>query len=248
MGNTIAIHQPNFFPWLGFFTKILAADHFVILDDAQLQKTGGGWTNRTRVIVSAEARWITAAIDRAQPGVRTVAQSTFADTPWRDKIVRTLTQSYAKAPHFQESSELLLPLVTQSTSNIADYNIRSIVAICEMLGINTSCFVRSSSLRIETTATRRLIDIVRKLGAEAYLSGDGAQGYQVDELFRQSGVSLSKLGFIHPEYRQGNERHSFVPGLSIIDALMNVGIRATRTMLDEAVEASRTSCGAKKTS
>ncbi len=49
----VAIHQPNFFPWLGYFDKIARCDHFVLLDHVQFQKTGGVWSNRVRMMVGA---------------------------------------------------------------------------------------------------------------------------------------------------------------------------------------------------
>ena len=64
----IGIHQPNFFPWLGYFNKLAMVDKFIIYDSAQLQKKGGSWSNRVKLIVSGEQRWVSANLDRDYSG------------------------------------------------------------------------------------------------------------------------------------------------------------------------------------
>ena len=67
----VAIHQPNFFPWLGYFDKIRRADFFILLDDVQYPKTGAGsWSNRVKVMINGEGRWLTAPVDRSFHGTR----------------------------------------------------------------------------------------------------------------------------------------------------------------------------------
>src|SRR5205085_9519011 len=91
----VAIHQPTFLPWLGWWDKLLRADIFVLLDDVQYPKKGGTWMNRVRMLVNGEPTWVTMPIDRTYHGVRTVREISLDQTkPWRKKILGTLAASY----------------------------------------------------------------------------------------------------------------------------------------------------------
>ena len=77
MKHIVAIHQPNFFPWLGYFDKISKADSFVFLDDIQFPKKGGSWSNRIKLFISGDVRWVTAAINRDYSGTRNINEMEF---------------------------------------------------------------------------------------------------------------------------------------------------------------------------
>ena len=226
-----AIHQPNFFPWLGYFDKIRRADVFVILDHVQFQKTGGTWSNRVKVLVSGEPRWITAPVERAHHGIRLINQIRFNESSsWREKLFKTLSANYRKAPFFSEAIELLGPQVCRTESGMASYNIQAVTAIANALGIDTTKLIRSSSLAVVGQGTDLLIAITRAVGGGSYMCGGGAAAYQDDQAFARSGLGPVYQDFSHPVYPQSGSR-LFVPGLSVIDALMNCGIRGTRALL-----------------
>lgn len=230
----VAIHQPNFFPWLGYFDKMLRADVFVVLDDVQFARTGSGtWSNRVRVLVNGAPTWITMPIRRhhEHDGLQRYDHVRIDDTqPWREKCVRTLQTHYRRAAHFDEAFEVIAPLVRTATLSLVDYNVCATRAIADRLGYDTSRWVRSSTLAVDTTGTDRLIDLVLAVGGTNYLSGDGAGGYQDDEAFARAGLGLVRQQFVHPEYDQGG-RSTFVPGLSCIDALMHCGFQRTAELL-----------------
>lgn len=103
MTRVVAIHQPNFFPWLGYFAKIARSDYFVLFDDIQFPKTGGSWSNRVKLLVSGEARWVTAAIDRNYHGTRTIREMSFlAANPWREKTLKSIEANYRRHPYYLE--------------------------------------------------------------------------------------------------------------------------------------------------
>src|SRR4051812_7957475 len=112
----VAIHQPNFFPWLGFFDKIARADVFVLLDDVQFPKKGGTWINRVQLVNNGHVLWATAPVRRDYSGVLNInAIKINDDEPWRDKLLRTLQTVYARAPHFRDGFAFVEPLVRYET-------------------------------------------------------------------------------------------------------------------------------------
>jgi WbqC-like protein family len=219
----VAIHQPNFFPWLGYFDKIARSDHFVFLDHVQFQKTGGVWSNRVRMMIGGRPQWVTAPINRAFSGMRAVNEIEFADRlPWRDKLLKTLAASYGRAPYYAETMSCVAPLVANEERNLARYNGHAILTLAAHIGMRAPAWHWSSALGVDGQSSDLLVSITGRLNGEVYLCGGGAGGYQQDAAFAAAGLALEYQNFQHPQYDQ---RHGagFVPGLSIVDALMNCG-------------------------
>lgn len=236
MRKVVAIHQPNFFPWLGYFDKIARSDVFIFLDDVQLTKTGGGWSNRVRMLVAGEARWVTAPVRRAFHGVASINEIEWADEqPWRTKLLKTLSANYAKAPSYRDTMAWLQPLIQLPEGNLARYNIAVIRAISDRIGLRHEHCVTSSSLNGQGQASELLIDLTRKAGGGCYLCGGGAGDYQEDEAFVAAGLELRYQSFVHPVYAQASGR-AFLPGLSIVDALMNLGVDGVRQLMGRHAE------------
>ena len=232
MSRIVAIHQPNFFPWLGYFNKMARSDVFIFFDDVQFPKTGGGtWSNRVKMLVAGEARWVTAPISRAFHGVARINNIDWADEqPWRVKLLKTLLASYSKAPHYKETTEWLESLILLPEGNLARYNMAVIRGIADQIGLRHDHCVTSSSLGGQGQASELLIDLTRKVGGDCYLCGGGASGYQEDEAFAAARVELRYQSFVHPIYTQHGGRE-FAPGLSIVDALMNLGVEEVKQMV-----------------
>ena len=225
----MAIHQPNFLPWLGFFDKIHRSDVFVVMDNAQFSKTGGTWTNRVQLIVNKEPAWVTVPIVRAYHGLRTIREMKINDSqPWRVKLLRTIEMNYGRAPYFTDVVSVIREVVEQPTTDLAEYNLTAIRTLCGRLQLTTP-IVLGSSLATEGRSTDLLIEMATAVGGNAYLAGGGASGYQDDEHFRERGVELVFQDFLHPTYPQFNT-DSFVAGLSIVDALMNCGFDGVRKL------------------
>ena len=226
----MAVHQPNFLPWLGFFDKIRRSDVFIVMDNAQFSKTGGTWTNRVQLMVNKEPAWVTVPIVRAYHGLRSVHEMKINESaPWRAKLLRTIEVNYRPAPHFSEIYPLVSELVDQPSSDLASYNLNAIRTFCGRLHLTTEILL-GSSLAAEGRSTDLLLAMVRAVGGTAYLAGGGASGYQEDERFQEAGVELVYQHFQHPTYPQFNTQ-GFKPGLSIVDALMNCGFDGVRKLL-----------------
>jgi hypothetical protein len=229
--KVVAVHQPNFFPWLGYFNKIARADLFLVMDNAQFPKKGGTWSNRVRLAVNGRAAWATMPIVRAYHGRRRIGEMRINNaTPWRDKLLKTIQASYSRAPFFFEVFPFLAEPVNNPTDSLTEYNLSAIISLAIALQLDPAKIILGSTLNVEGDATDLLIAMTRAVGGTAYLCGGGAAGYQEDERFAAAGIRLIYQDFQHPIYPQINT-HEFIPGLSIIDVLMNCGLEKTRAML-----------------
>jgi WbqC-like protein family. len=217
----VGIHQPNFFPWIGYFFKIVKSDKFVFLDNVQFPKKGGSYINRTEIIMGAKSNWLTVPIYRFH-GTWNINQCVFSEPKWRKRIASSLLVNYIKAPFYNSTNEFIFNLIEFDTDNLADFNINVIKNICEKLQINCE-FHKSSDFDIETEdATLRLIEIVRHLKGDTYISGKGGQKYQDDQLFEKNKIKLIYNDFIHPKYHNHMAQQTEI-GLSIIDLIFSIG-------------------------
>ena len=230
--RVVAIHQPNFFPWLGYFDKIARADVFIVLDHTQFPKSRpGSWSNRVQLAVHGKPAWVTMPVVRSYHGLRRIDEMMIDNqSPWRRKLLQLLRSSYGRTAAFQDVFEAISALVDNATDRLVDYNLGAITALCERLGLPAARMVRSSQLGIDEHATELLVALVKSVGGTVYLSGDGAGGYQRDELFHDAGIAIEYQAFTPPVYPQRGT-DTFVPGLSVVDALFNCGFAGTAGLL-----------------
>jgi len=238
----VAIHQPNFFPWLGYFDKLARCDLFIVMDNAQFSKTGGTWSNRVKLLVQGKPTWVTMPIVRAYHGVRTIREMEINNaTPWRDKLLGTIQMNYRRAPCFDAVYPVLADLVATPGDSVTDYNLVAITGLARALGLDTTKLVLGSTLDVQGKATDLLVNMVRAVGGTAYLCGGGVSDYQEDEKLLGAGLRLAYQQFRHPVYSQAGAA-DFVPGLSIVDALMNVGFAETAQLIQAGNERAPRPC------
>jgi hypothetical protein len=188
-----AIHQPNFFPWLGYFDKIKKADIFIFLDDVAYPKSGSGsgsWCNRVKLYTgSHQPEWFGIPIKR-EAGEQLIKEVCFSNKAYTlKKMSKTLAHSYQKNENYDAAMAWLLPLLCNPEMNLALYNMHVIQHFSAMLGLKTK-FIKQSELTHSKQATELLIELVQQVGADAYLCGQGAGGYQQDALFEQENIDL----------------------------------------------------------
>ena len=227
----VGIHQPNFFPWLGYFNKIFKSDIFVILDDVQFPKKGGSWSNRVKIIISGKSNWLTAPIVRNYSGVKNINEMEFNNSAkWKEKISKTIEVNYKKAPFYFEVEEFIMNLILNSENNISKYNLKLIFHICKVLDIDFKKIILSSNISHKGASNELLVSIIKELKANIYLSGDGANEYLDKIIFQQSNISVKYLNYKQMNYDQYNS-NKFISGLSIIDVLMNLGFEKSKKLL-----------------
>lgn len=221
----VAIHQPNFLPWLGWFDKLARADVFILLDTVAHQHGGSNYTNRVQILAAGAPRWLTVPVTRGEAARRRIDRLRIAeDGAWRRKLRASIAQSYARAGFFGETMELVDAVLVVGGDRLCEMNIGGITAIARALGLPGRKMVRASTLNVEGHGTELLVRLVQAAGGDAYLAGGGAAGYQDDAAFAAAGIGLYRQEYRPPVYRQLGD--AFVPGLSAIDALMNCGPEA----------------------
>jgi hypothetical protein len=217
LSRIVAIHQPNFFPWLGFFDKARRADVFVLLDGVAYSR--GSWSNRVRINVRGAPHWIGCNVRRMPLGTLISEIHIDESSPWRVKLLKTLDANYRRAHNYDCAMCILEPLIRNPEANLAAFNTQCIRTLAGHLGV-TPKFVLHSELETSSSGTRLLVEITKAIGADTYLAGGGASGYQEDELFEASGLKLIQQKFVPATYGVPDR---FIPGLSVIDYLMQDG-------------------------
>jgi hypothetical protein len=215
------MHQPNYLPWLGFFDKMRSADVFVLLDTVQYPR-GRSVANRNRIRAGDDTALLTVpvSVPKGRDGKVGYDEIAFADDRWREKHIRTVAQSYAKAPHHEElAGEFERPL--RESTGLLDLNLRLIAWHRRRFGIDTPT-PRLSELGDDLGhKTDLIVELCRKFDCDVYLSGTGASAYNDETQLRAAGIELRYQRFEHPEYPQTGP--GFIPNLAALDALLNCG-------------------------
>jgi len=224
----VGIHQPNFMPWLGYFYKIWQSDIFIFLDDVQFIKTGSNYTNRVTINISGKNKYFTVPIKRGH-GIQQIDETIFLNEKWKKKFASTLQANYAKSPFFNTNRELIFELINFNATTLSDYNINFIETISQQLNLNTK-FIRSSKFQIKTKSTQRLIELIKKVDGDIYLSGEGGDEYQEHNLYQKANIEVAYN--IMPSFKYTQPKtEEFISGLSVVDAIFNMGFENLKSHL-----------------
>jgi hypothetical protein len=219
-------------PYLGFFQRFLSADEFIVLDHVQfVTGTSRSWTHRDKIKTPAGEKWLTLSVIKAPLGTPINQIELSTSVNWVTANLNLLKQNYSRAPFFDEVFPSVVQLYEAPPRLMVDFNLRSIELLMELLDVRLP-WVHSSRLQPEGSGNELLIDLLGKVGATRYLSGNGARDYMQPEKFAQAGIQVVWQQFTHPVYPQ--QFGAFVPYLSSLDVLFNCGITASRQILREA--------------
>jgi hypothetical protein len=224
----VAILQPNYIPWKGYFDIINMVDIFVVYDDVQY--TLRDWRNRNKIKTKSGLQWLTIPNDGTQKKMIKDVKIVWDDR-WNVKHWKSIAVNYSKAQYFKEYKgyfeELYLNLKDQY---LWEVDLKFIELITKILGVNTK-IILSSDLDYDRnlTKTERLIAILKELNATSYLSGPSAKSYIDENLFKKENIELEWMDYSgYPEYPQLYP--PFVHEVSIIDLIFNTGPNATKYM------------------
>lgn len=225
----LAIMQPYFFPYIGYWQLILAVNRFVIYDDVNYIK--GGWINRNRILINGEPAYLTAPLHQASAFKRICDTTLQPSLTWRDKQVKSIEITYRKAINFAVVFPIIERLIRHETDSLPDYLAHQLRTLSALMGVNTEFITTSRCYENSAlSGQERILDICLREGATTYVNPQGGQRLYDPRAFRDSGIDL-RFTVMRPfPYRQRSA--GFVPYLSIIDALMEIGPIGIRQHLD----------------
>jgi len=220
----MAVLQPGYLPWLGYFDQMARCDVFVCLDDVQYTKQD--WRNRNRVKGEAGPIWLAVPIRKHSLRTR-IGDIEIDDTHlWRRKHWRTIEQCYHSAPHFEAAGPELAAMYANDWRRLVDLDRAMVEWSCKQLGL-TPTIVYASDLEIESDdPNERLLEIADRLGATVFYEGSAGRDYLDLDRFASRGVIVEFQDFAHPYYSQQWPKVGFVSHLSALDLILNVGPEA----------------------
>lgn len=230
----IAIHQPCYLPWLGYMHKVCFSDVFVLHDNVQYEKK----SFIRRVLIrkapgSTESEYLIVPLRKHSDFALIRDLRVDHSQPWHLKHLRRIQQVYSRAPRFKEYFPPIVSLLEASTgvdalTDLVEFGLR---CFTDLLGSRTT-IVRSSQLPVTGVKSEYNVNLVRHLGGNIYYSGTVAAGYQAEEDFTSHGIQLtySCLYRYLEEHPYEQSQGSFINGLSMLDALFNIGVDGIREL------------------
>lgn len=226
----LAVMQPYFVPYIGYWQLLNAADQFVVYDDVNYIKRG--WINRNRILEEGKPLYFNIPIRKASQNKRINQIEVNHDEKLKAKSLRTIELAYKKAPYFGQVYPLVEEILRSEEKVLSEYILHSLKVICKYLGIETR-LLRSSDIPKDNglKGQDKILEICSILGAEEYYNAIGGRDLYSFEAFRARNI---RLGFIKTgdiRYRQfGNE---FCENLSILDIMMFNSVPEIREMLEQ---------------
>lgn len=212
----LAIMQPYFLPYIGYYQLISAVDAFVVYDNIKYTKKG--WINRNRMLLNEKEALFTLPLKGGSDALEIVQRELAADFD-RTKLIRQFTGSYKLAPHFTSNFPLIKRIVDYEDNNLFSYLYNSLEEVCRNLHIETQ-IIKSSTVAIDHSlnSQEKVLAICNALGADTYINSIGGVNLYEKATFSSQGINLQFLKAKPCEYAQF--KSAFVPWLSILDVLM----------------------------
>jgi hypothetical protein len=212
----LAIMQPYFLPYIGYFQLIGAADVFVVYDNIKYTKKG--WINRNRLLRDGKDAMFSLPLKKDSDFLDVRARELATEFS-RDKLLNQFKAAYAGAPYFAQTYPLVERIVRREVRNLFWYIHHSILCVCEHLGLTTEIRI-SSDIAIDHSlkGQGKVLALCEQMGADTYVNASGGMELYAKDEFRGRGIELQFIRSIPFEYPQlGGE---FVPWLSIVDVMM----------------------------
>lgn len=223
-------HQPEFWPWLGYFHKVFIADKFAIVDHINFQKKNYQDRIKIRTNQGDSFKWIHVAIYKTGD-IRFIPINEIKinnERKWKEEQLTLLKNSYGKAPCFDEIFQFIKGIYEHDYSRLSDLNIEIIKKLCERLNIDTPIFI-TSNYNIPGQKTELLVNMCKTFNCDGYISGETAKTYFDPSIFKNN--KLIHKFRITPKFAYISFWKPFMPGMSILDCLFSVGFKEAENII-----------------
>ncbi|MBQ4284567.1 MAG: WbqC family protein [Lachnospira sp.] len=232
----LAIHQPNYFPWLGYLDKMAKVDEYIVLDEVQLTDRSGMMRNQ---FLENNLSSHILSLSLKKKGYREkktneIELSDFKEVQRKHKIF--FQMNYGKSKGFSEVWPYISDIFEKDYTHLIDIDMDTMIAMRKLYNINSKLILQSQ-LDYDKTAKKNdlMLTLCKAVSASVYLSGQGAKAYMRDDTFETEGIKVIYQTFQHPVYEQPSAPE-FVTGLSSIDMMMQLGITNARNVFWSNVE------------
>ena len=215
--------QPTFLPWQGFFELIHQSERFIILDDFQFSVQS--YHQRNRLFVNkGQVDWYSVPVRKAVSFGAPLNQTLInEEIPWRLKTWKRIQQNYSKAHYYSQMADPVQKWLFNRPESLAEQNNAFIKLVCDIVGLRRE-FVLSSNSQSSLQRSERVAELLTLNHADCYYCAQGAFDYMLaDGLFPLSGLTVLFQDFRPKPYPQVGSQYDFIPYLSVLDILMNVG-------------------------
>ena len=220
MKKSIVIHQPEFFPWVNLFNKILYADTFVFLDDVQYNRRG--FQNRNQILLFGSPSWLTVPLNKSKRSELINNIEIDNTQSWKMSIKSKIVQAYSKSKYFHEAMPVVEDILEREYTLLSDLNCYSTLKIGEYLGLSID-YVKSSVLKVNGKSSNKILNICKSLDTSRYITGIGSRSYIIESQFDKESISVDYIEPVKCLYDQNGSANGFVADLSILDYIFNRG-------------------------
>lgn len=230
----LGIMQPYFFPYPGYFSLIKATDKLILFDISQYVRHS--WMNRNRIIDanSLDSRYLTVSVQKSRLSTPINKTVLYNYKHWKTKVDAQLEYYRRYAPHYTKVVDFLNESLRPDFSTLSDLNIHTLKSTCAYIGLNLNYEIFSEmNLQLEPVkaADEWGVNICKAMGVDAYINPIGGQSFMDVGKYQRNHVDIKFLKYGYKPYDQGREE--FIPGLSIIDAMMFNTPEELYQMLDD---------------
>lgn len=231
----VSIHQPSYFPWLGWLHKVVHSDLFILMNDVQL--TDSSYQHRNIFLTKdGEEKYLNISIKKK--GYKDISLKDIellSIVKWQNDHQKFLQANYAKHPFYKEVMEYIAPVFSKEYHTLGEVLTDVTETVWRMFDIRTLLvYQHSMNYNKEAKKGELVVELVKAVNGDTYLSGQGAKAYADEADFEKNNITLVYQQFTHPKYKQlntGGVTDKFIAGISCLDLLFNVGLEESRGIL-----------------